>query len=282
MRSTGEPTLSTYTATDGENIAVQDWPLEPGVKARALVLVVHGLGEHAHRHDRLAQQLNAWGFAVRGYDHYGHGESGGVRGALPATDRLVDDLADLAISTRVGVGAGLPLVVLGHSMGGLVAARFAMRQPRSLDALVLSSPVFAVRARGLQKLMLRTLPRLAPNMRVRNGVRPSLLSHDARVVQAYRDDPMVHDQLSARLAGFIVAGGSAVLAKAPSWKVPTLLLYAGADRIVDPEGSRRFAAAAPKGVVTSRCFDALYHEIFNELEAQPVFDALRSWLDQRF
>jgi alpha-beta hydrolase superfamily lysophospholipase len=277
-----EPTLSTYTASDGENIAVQDWPLAEGTRARALVLVVHGLGEHAHRYDHVAQRLNAWGYAVRGYDHYGHGDPGGVRGGLPSANRLVDDLADLVDSTRRGVGAGLPLVVLGHSLGGLVAALFAAQRPQALDALVLSSPVFATRARGLRKLMLRTLPHVLPGLRVGNGVRPALLSHDERVVQAYRDDPLGHDRISARLGGFIVQGAREVSRRAPEWKVPTLLLYAGDDRAVDPEGSRAFAQAAPREVVSSRRFDGLYHEIFNERDAQPVFDALRSWLDARF
>lgn len=282
MSASGEARLGTYTAIDGENIAVQDWPLAEGLRPRALVLVVHGLGEHAHRYDPVARQLNTWGYAVRGYDQYGHGESGGARGALPSRHRLVDDLADLAASTRRTVGEGVPLVVLGHSLGGLVAASFALEHPKALDALVLSSPVFATRARGMQKLMLRTLPRIVPWVRVRNGVRPGSLSHDEQVVQRYVADPLVHDRLSARLAGFIVEGGPRVLRAAPAWQVPTLLLYAGADRVVDPAGSRAFAQAAPKDVVSARCFDGLYHEIFNERDAQPVFEALRTWLDGRF
>ena len=77
-------TLSTYTASDGENLAVQDWPLSEGERLRGVVVIVHGLGEHAGRYDHVARRLNSWGFAVRGYDHYGHGDSGGVRGALPS------------------------------------------------------------------------------------------------------------------------------------------------------------------------------------------------------
>src|SRR6187455_3367320 len=95
-----ESTLTTYTASDGENLAVQDWHLSYGVRPRALVLLVHGLGEHAGRYDGLARLLSHWGFLVRGYDHYGHGQSGGTRGALPQPHRLLDDLADLVESTR--------------------------------------------------------------------------------------------------------------------------------------------------------------------------------------
>src|SRR5207237_3964396 len=103
-------TLSTYTATDGENIAVQDWPLPDGLRLRGVVMLVHGLGEHAGRYEHVARRLNQWGFAVRGYDHFGHGESGGGRGALPTGKRLVDDLADLLESTRVRTPDGGPLV----------------------------------------------------------------------------------------------------------------------------------------------------------------------------
>jgi alpha-beta hydrolase superfamily lysophospholipase len=93
---------------------------------------------------------------------------------------------------------------------------------------------------------------------------------------------LVHDRISARLARFIATAGPATVALAPQWKVPTLLMYAGEDKLVQPQGSRDFAAAVPTGVVTTHCFEGLYHEIFNELDAAPVFAALRQWLDQRF
>ena len=107
-----ESTLSTFTASDGDNLAVQDWYLPEGVRQRGAVLVVHGLGEHAGRYDVLAHILNAWGFAVRSYDQYGHGESDGTRGGLPHPNRLLDDLADLVESTRVR-NPGVPLIVGG-------------------------------------------------------------------------------------------------------------------------------------------------------------------------
>ena len=274
-------TLSTYTASDGENLAVQDWPLPDGVQPRGLVLLVHGLGEHAGRYDHVAGRLNAWGFAARGYDHYGHGESGGPRGGLTTRERLVEDLADLVATARQRQ-PGVPVIVLGHSMGGLVAALFALEHPGQLDALVLSSPALGARLNPVQKLLLRTLPHVLPNLRVGNGLDTQWLSHDPAVVHAYRQDPRVHDRISARLAAFLTGEGARVVEQAPHWRVPTLLLYAGQDRLVDPAGSRRFAQLAPSSVVSARCFESLYHEIFTELEAQPVFDALRDWLDARF
>lgn len=277
-----DSTLSPFVALDGDNLAVQDWPLAAGQVRRGVVLLVHGLGEHVGRYDHLAGQLNDWGFAVRGYDQHGHGESGGPRGGLPSDTRLLDDLADIVDSTRARMGSHTPLILLGHSMGGLVAARFVALGLRPVQALVLSSPALEPSLNAVQKLLLAVLPRIAPNLRIGNGLDASLISHDPAVVAAYRADKLVHDRVSARLARFIADGGPATLAQAASWSVPTLLLYAGADRLVNPAGSRAFAAAAPRTVVSTHCFETLYHEIFNELDAAPVFAELKKWLDARF
>lgn len=278
-----DSSFSPLTATDGTNLVVVDWPLQRG-PVRGVVLIVHGLGEHAWRYDHVAQRLNEWGFAVRGYDQYGHGESMGPRGALPHQDRLLSDLAEVVDESRARMHEGTPLILLGHSMGGLVAARFAAAGTRPLQGLVLSSPAFDPGLNLFQKLLLAVLPRIAPDLRVGNGLDPSFISHDPAVVKAYKGDPLVHDRISARLALFIAQGGPQVIAAAPSWTLPTLLLYAGQDRLVNPAGSRAFAQSAPPGVVTAHCFEQLYHEIFNETAQQreAVFAELKRWLDQRF
>lgn len=277
-----ESILSTFVASDGDNIAIQDWPLEQGQTLRGVVLLVHGLGEHAGRYDSVAQRLNDWGFAVRGYDQYGHGESGGVRGGLPSENRFLDDLADVVDSTRARMEPDTPLILFGHSLGGLVAARFVSLGLRSVQALVLSSPALDPGLSAFQKFLLAVLTRFAPGWRVGNGLDPGLLSHDPAVVEGYRKDRLIHDRISGRLARFMVDAGVATLAQAAQWKVPTLLLYAGADRLVRPAGSRAFAAAAPKQAVNSHCFEGHYHEIFNELDREPVFAELKQWLDARF
>jgi alpha-beta hydrolase superfamily lysophospholipase len=282
MSRDSDSTLTPFTASDGDNLAVQDWPLPAGAALRGVVVLVHGLGEHAGRYDHVARRLNHWGFAVRGYDQYGHGESDGVRGALPATARLLDDLTDVIQSTRARMAAGLPLILLGHSLGGLVAACQVALREVPVEGLVLSSPALDPGLNAFQKLLLATIPRFAPNLTLGNGLNPDFISHDPAVVAAYRADPSVHDRISGRLARFIADGGPLVIARAAQWSVPTLLMYAGADKLVNPRGSRAFAAAAPAGVVTTRCFEGLYHEIFNELDAEPVFETLRLWLDERF
>jgi alpha-beta hydrolase superfamily lysophospholipase len=277
-----ESTLTTYVASDGDNLAIQDWPLDPGIRLRGVVLLVHGLGEHAGRYEELARRLNSLGFAVRGYDHYGHGESGGVRGGLPSDHRLVEDLADVLGSTRKRMDASTPLILLGHSMGGLVASHLVALGLGRVDGLVLSSPALDPGLNAFQKLLLAVLPSVAPNLRVRNGLDPTWISHDLQVVQAYQKDRLIHDRISGRLARYIAEGGPAVLAAAPRWQVPTLLMYAGSDKLVSPRGSAAFAKAAPARVVEVQAYPELYHEIFNELERGPVYERLQTWLDKWF
>jgi len=273
-----------FTLRDGENLALYDWPLFPGQRPRAVVLIVHGLGENAWRYDHVAKRLNAWGFQVRAYDQRGHGESGGARGVLPTDHALLADLAEVVDDTREQCCNpwACPMVLLGHSMGGLVASRFVAGRLRPVEGLVLSSPALDPGLSGVQKLLIGVLYRLAPNLAVGNGLDASKLSHDPAVAAAYLADPRNHDRISARLARFIERESAFTVAAAPRWTVPTLLMYAGADALVNPAGSRAFAAAAPPEVVLSHCFDGLFHELFNERDAEPVFEALEHWLDRGF
>jgi len=276
-RSLQRVSLST---PDGERLSLRCFSASGPM--RAVVVLVHGLGEHAGRYLALAERLQGWGFAVWAHDHHGHGQSSGARGGLPTELRLVDDLA-LVIDDARRENPGVPLVLLGHSLGGLVAASLVARGVRPVDALVLSSPGLDPGLNGFQKALLALLPRLAPNLRVGNGLDDNCLSHDPAVVQAYRDDPLTHDRIGGRLARFLAHEGRTVQQAAARWPVPTLLMYAGDDHLVKPAASRAFAAAAaPTGKVEAHCFEALYHEIFNELEAGPVFAALQHWLDKRF
>ncbi|WP_235505197.1 alpha/beta hydrolase [Variovorax sp. Root318D1] len=265
---------------DGETLSLRRLPAAG--RSRGVVVLVHGLGEYAGRYKALAERLRGWGFAVWAHDHHGHGESSGARGGLPSELRLVDDLARVIDDAR-RENPGLPLVLLGHSLGGLVAASLVARGVRSVDGLVLSSPGLDPGLNKFQKALLAVLPRIAPGLRVGNGLDDNFLSHDRAVVQAYRDDPLTHDRIGGRLARFLAHEGALVQQVAAHWPVPTLLIYAGDDRLVVPAASRAFAeAAASGGMVEARCFESLYHEIFNEVDAGPVFAALQRWLDKRF
>jgi len=275
---------STLVTADGLTLHLQEWrAAEP---ARGTALIVHGLGEHIGRYAHVAAQLNAWRWNAVGYDQRGHGRSEGARGCLNHVDDLLQDLARVIDSLRT-VRPG-PLVLLGHSLGGLVAARFVAggigtAEPwfRAVDALVLSSPALDPGMSVGQKLLLALAGRLAPNLAVGNGLKPEWISRDAAVVQRYVADPLVHDRVAPRLGRFIVDSARVVRERAPLWTLPTLLLYAGSDLCVAPGGSAGFAAAAPQALLSTHEFRPLYHEIFNEPEQAQVFDRLGEWLAGR-
>lgn len=278
-----ETTQAPFTLRDGLNIAMYDWPLPQRQRPRAVVLIVHGLGEHAWRYDTLAQRLNEWGYCVRAYDQRGHGESGGAIGVLPYDNALLEDLEELIEDTRAQIAQpwACPLIVLGHSMGGLVAASLVQRAMTAIDGLVLSSPALDTGMSAFQRWLTQVLLRWAPDLTVSNRLDPKGISHDPDVVRAYQNDRLVHDRISARLARFIDSNGPHVVAAAPTWPVPTLLMYAGADRLVRPAGSQAFAAVAPSPQVRSRRFEGLFHELFNEADPSAVYAELRAWLDLR-
>jgi alpha-beta hydrolase superfamily lysophospholipase len=275
------PLVSALTAGDGEHIAVHDWPL-PKLGAcqdlHGTVVIVHGLGEHALRYAHVAQFLNARGYSVRAYDQYGHGASGGLRGSLPQAMRLVDDLVHVVDDTRRRMQRGQPLFLLGHSMGGVVVASLVRQHMRPVDGVILSSPALDPGLNPAQKLMLAVLPRLLPNLRLDNGLKLDMLCRDSRVIEAYKNDSFVHRKISARLAQFIAQEGARIMADAPQWRTPTLLLYAGSDALVSPAGSRAFAAAAPAQQVQSHGFEAMHHEILNDPDRGQVFDKIQAWL----
>jgi alpha-beta hydrolase superfamily lysophospholipase len=287
--------MRTLRTVDGLPLHWRLWS-KPGIDpARGTVLLVHGLGEHIGRYEAVAARLNSWGWHVVGYDQRGHGASGGARGDVPDGECLLRDLAlvidELRADAQLNAG---PLVLLGHSMGGVVAARFvaggltansAGQLPawfRPLDALVLSSPALDPGMSGFQRLQLAIGVALAPHLAVGNGIKPSWISRDAAVVRAYQADPLVHKRITPTLARMIVDAGEDVRQHAPDWVVPTLLLWAGRDRCVAPGGSAEFAAGASPALLRSHCFEALFHEIFNEPEREQVFARLQAWLDDRF
>ncbi|RZJ07794.1 MAG: alpha/beta hydrolase [Rubrivivax sp.] len=274
--------MSTTTTDDGLQLHTRHWPAM--APERGQLLIVHGLGEHIERYAHVAMALSAAGWDVHGWDHRGHGQSQGKRGDIPSHDAFLRDTARVMDAMRQ---PGKRFVLLGHSLGGVIAARFAAEAlsarpaawSRPLDGLVLSSPALDPGLSGAQKLALTLAENLAPGLAVGNGLKPAWISRDPAVVSAYENDPLVHDRITARTTRFIVDAGQRVIHDAPRWTVRTLLMWAGADRCVAPRGSEAFAAAAPAHVVATRPWLELYHEIFNEPEKADVLATLTGWLN---
>jgi alpha-beta hydrolase superfamily lysophospholipase len=266
------------TMPDGQSLFVRDWPSS---RAHDAVLIVHGLGEHSGRYQRLATWFHARGYAVRSYDQRGHGQTRGQRGALSHPDDLLEDLA--TVYNDYAQALPKPPLLLGHSMGGLVAARAVLDRRVQPPALVLSSPALRTWEPAWRRQLAAALAKLLPNLPLPNGLPFDKLSHDPQAEPAYRADPLRHSWITPRLADFIFRAGDASVADASRLTTPTLLLVAGADKLVNPAGSRDFSSGNWAGNrLTTRYFDSLYHELFNEAEParSQVLKQLGDWLQK--
>ncbi len=270
---------SQLAAEDGVPLFVADWKLGHNDGKGGIVLM-HGLGEHCGRYAHVARFFNDCGWSVRAYDHRGHGRSGGPRGDTPDEQTILRDarlvIADFARELDA------PPLLMGHSMGGLFAARFATAALAPLRGLILSSPALALPLSGIQKLLLKSLGALAPGLAVSNGLQTRYLSHDPAVVDAYTRDPRVHSKITPRMLYGMLAAANFAHAHAPALTMPTLMVVAGDDRLVDASGSDRFHARLRPGVGTLHRYADYYHEIFNEVGAAQVFDDVRAWLDKHY
>ncbi len=273
-------TESRQRMRDGTELLLRTWLPDPQrfPEPVGTVLLVHGLAEHSGRYPHVAATLCALGLRVRAYDQRGHGASGGPRMVVPQPDSYLDDLAEIHDAV-VRQWNELP-VLLGHSMGGLIAARFATARVRPIRALILSSPALALKLSNAMLTVHRVLLALLPRMRVPNPIDARLLSHDSEVVRAYRTDPLVQGTISASVLESFIRGMAQAQADAPRLEAPMLMLVGGADRVVDPQGSRTFFDNAPQDFSELAWFDSGFHEIFNE--AQPlrgeVLATLTDWL----
>ncbi len=283
----------TVRTRDGLNLFVRHWPLAGVRPAPCVAILVHGLGEHSGRYEHVAASLNQQGWAVVGYDHRGHGRSPGKRGVLNEDDDFLHDLAAIIDTTRAAY-PDRPLLLVGHSLGGAIAARFvaalarpvedATRAPwsRPVTALVLSSPALDIPVSPVQKALLATVGKLTPDIAVSNGLKPEWICHNPATVAAYVADPLVHDRVSGRLTTWLLRAGETVRQRASGWTTPTLIMWGGEDRCVLPQGSADFAAAASAHLVTSHPWPQLSHEIFNEAEQAQVLAAMSDWLKRVF
>lgn len=269
---------SPSTTRDGLQLYTQSWPVE---NPKAIVLLVHGLCEHIGRYEYVASVLNAAGYAALGQDHRGHGKSEGQpRAYAPSIDTFVDDL-ELLEEAAAQTYAGKPLFVLGHSMGGLLATRFALRHQDRLRGLVTSGAALLPGA-GIPKAVIalgKVAGDFVPKLSL-TQINSAWLSHDPAVVSGYDSDPLVyHGKIKVGFGLALLRAGEETLARAGDLTLPMLVMHGESDRIVSAEASRQLHARASSSDKTLIIYDGLYHEIFNEPEKNKVLAEVIRWLD---
>ncbi len=268
-------------SADGTELFWRGWVPEAPA---AVLLLVHGLAEHSGRYDRTARYFADRGLACYGLDLRGHGLSEGRRVHVRRFDEYHADMeAALALASQRH--PGLPLFLVGHSLGGLIVLDRVLTRQDGVSGAVVSSPWLATHPKAEPAAPLRAaarlLSRLAPRLLMNTNLDTAGLSHDAGVVDAYERDPLVSHKASPRWYTQTVAAMARVRAGAPSLKLPLLLLQSGADPLVDPDVTRRWAEAAPARFVEFVWWDGLYHEMFNEPERGTVYARIARWLEDR-
>ena len=271
---------ATLKSADGLDLHLRRWQAED-VPHQWTFVVVHGLGEHGGRYQHLAEWFTPLGTTVYAMDHRGHGRSGGQRGHAPSLKTLLDDID--AVVTRARAESGGPVVLIGHSFGGLLAIAYALGHQDHIDRAVFSAPLLLLKVKvpAWKRRLANILPKIAPRLSLSNEVDSNLLSHDPATGRTYSSDPLVHDRITAGLYGDTIARGEEFIARAPELLVPFLLMHGRDDQIVDPIGSQRFFARATAPERAFCLYPGFYHEIFNELGHEKVFQDIESWLTQR-
>jgi len=250
--------------------------------ARGVVVLVHGLAEHSGRYAELVERLTANGLAVYALDHRGHGRSPGPRAQIGRFAWLVADLATRIRAAR-GAYPGLPLVLLGHSMGGAVALATALAHPALIDALALSAPAIGAdpKVPALRVALARLLSRILPAAGVLR-LDAALVSRDPAVVRGYETDPLVYrGAVPARTAVELLDAMAAFPAAVGALSVPTLVMHGTADGLVPIRDAERVWQRFGTTDLTVHRYEGLFHEVFNEPERARVFDDLAAWIARR-
>jgi alpha-beta hydrolase superfamily lysophospholipase len=246
---------------------------------RASVLLVHGFAEHSGRYEHVGRWLAERGYAVHAYDQLGHGRSSGTRCHVERFDEYLDDLA-LVLEQMRKEAPTLPVLLVGHSMGGLIVSTFLVERRPEVRGVVLSGAALAVprgRAR-LQLWLARCLRVVAPRMTMASGLDLDGLASDQKVLEAYLADPLVERKLTMSLANELMAAVDRTGPRGAEVSVPLLALHGSDDTLASPAGSEQFAAAAPSGRFI--LYPGLRHEIFNEPSWEKVLGDAAAFFDE--
>jgi acylglycerol lipase len=260
------------TAGGGVALFTRHWPAEG---ARATVVLVHGLAEHSGRWDHVGEYLAGRGLETYAFDLRGHGRSGGPR--LDAR-RFGDFLDDIELMLERARRPGRPIVLYGHSLGGLLVAAYAQSRRTPPDLLVLSAPALDANLPAFLELVLQILGRIAPRVRVGSPVEGEQLSRDPEVGVRYFADPLVQTKGTARFGLIFLRAMKATAAGMADVGLPTLVIHGGADTLVPTASSSPLADLAG---FERKVLENLRHEVHNEPEWTDVLDGVAGWIEGR-
>jgi len=268
-----------FKTFDGLQLFAQSW--QPESQPKAVICLVHGMGEHSGRYVHVADSLTQAGYALISFDLRGHGKSEGQRGHTPSYEALMRDISSLLeIANRQF--SQLSLFLYAHSLGGNLVLNYVLRHQPQLKGIIVTGPWLrlAFELPPFKIIFGKIVNHLLPAFSQKSGLDTKVLSHDPEVVHAYRNDPLVHDHITARMFIGIYQSGHWVLEHASEFSLPLLIMHGGADKITSVKASSEFANKISENC-TLKIWDGLYHEIHNEPEKEEFFKFLIDWLDEK-
>lgn len=247
--------------------------------AQAIVIIIHGMGEHAGRYTGLRERLNGSGYSVMAFDHRGHGRSSGKRGHTPSFEHLMKDL-EIVINESVQLFPGIPVFIFSQSMGANLALNYSIRKGDSrLRGVIASSPYLRLAFDppkwkvNLAKMASGIYPALSQS----TGLEIKAISRIKEVVEKYKNDPLVHDKITASFFVNVHEAGEYAIQNAHELKIPVLVLHGEADRLTSSEASRELVERSGdhvKGIF----FRDGYHELHNDIDSDSAYVEMISWI----
>ncbi|WP_233898110.1 alpha/beta hydrolase [Tenacibaculum piscium] len=271
------------------NFYGQFWKPENEKSIKAVVIIVHGMGEHSGRYQDVAQKLTDANFGVISFDHFGHGKTTGKRGHNPGFDVVLESISKV-IEKASEVFGDKPQFLYGHSMGGNAVVNYALRKKnlpknilknKNLIGVVATSPMLKLAfTPPAWKLTLgRILQKIAPSLTLSNELNPADMSRDIFEVQKYLDDPLVHNKISPNFSLSFIDSGKWAIENAKSLEIPMLVVHGTADKIIDYKGSEAFANATNNA--TLKLYKGGYHELQHDLCKNQMLQDVVYWLENQ-
>jgi alpha-beta hydrolase superfamily lysophospholipase len=257
------------------------WEPKENKTPRAVIGLVHGMGEHMGRYEHVAEMLTSAGYAVIGFDQRGHGRTEGKRGHTPNYEALLEGV-DKVLEEASRTYVGSPVFLLAHSMGGNVALNYLLRRQPKIAGAIVTGPwlKLAFRPPSIQVVLGRIIERIYPKYTNNRPLNARNLTSDPQMIERYVSDPLGHGQITAKFFFSMLRAGRWAIEHAAKLSVPTLIMHASEDRVTSAPASKLFAERAG-----SLCewisWDGLQHELLNEVRREEVFAVIRDWLDRQ-
>ena len=266
-----------WISSDGLKINAKDWYI---ANPTAVIIILHGLGEHCGRYAHMASFFNQHQIAIVGYDRRGHGISDGKRGHTTSYQAYLDEVSELVKRTKEFY-PDIPVFLYGHSMGGNIALNFVLQRKPNIAGLIATGPWIVLHQNPSSLLIAfaKVINTIFPSFTQSNGLNPNHISTVPAEVEKYKNDPLVHDRITSNTGLEMMKAATFLNSFNGDIPVPTLIMHGEDDKIVSVRGSRDFSKRV-KGDINYKEWSGFYHEIQNESNSAEVFEYTLRWIDK--